>query len=66
MTVGSNYGQQAGNTEMEKMFLCFLIIIFPFAAEASETVNSTQIKIENDSAQKDYQEQEEGKVLPFR
>ena len=29
-------------------------------------MNSTQIKIENNSAQRDYQEQEEGKVLPFR
>ena len=35
-------------------------------AKAAETVNSTQIRIENNSAQKDYQEQEEGKVLPFR
>ena len=31
-----------------------------------EAVNSTQIKIENNSGQRDYHEQEEGKVLPFR
>merc|ERR1712098_862880 len=31
-----------------------------------ETVNTTQIKIENNSGQRDYQEEEGGKVLPFR
>merc|ERR1712228_570533 len=31
-----------------------------------EAVNSTQIKIENNSGQRDYHEQEGGKVLPFR
>jgi hypothetical protein len=55
---------------MEKMFSNlfwgFLMIMFPLAARTSETVNSTQIKIENNSAQRDYQEQGEGKVLPFR
>eukprot|EP00090_Calanus_glacialis_P016084 TRINITY_DN25230_c0_g1_i1.p1 TRINITY_DN25230_c0_g1~~TRINITY_DN25230_c0_g1_i1.p1 ORF type:complete len:125 (+),score=29.38 TRINITY_DN25230_c0_g1_i1:86-460(+) len=55
---------------MEKMFsnqFCgFLMILFAWSCDASETVNSTQIKIENNSAQRDYQEQEEGKVLPFR
>merc|ERR1719154_470451 len=48
------------------MSVCFIIGMVTGVAEAAETVNSTQIKIENNSAQRDYQEQEEGKVLPFR
>jgi len=43
-----------------------LLLSFVCWCRAYETVNSTQIKIENNSAQRDYQEQEEGKVLPFR
>ena len=49
---------------MLKSFLRVLSIVLQ--STAYETVNSTQIKIENNSAQRDYQEQEEGKVLPFR
>ena len=48
------------------MLVCVLLVIVCQAVRAAETVNSTQIRIENNSAQKDYQLQEEGKVLPFR
>eukprot|EP00092_Neocalanus_flemingeri_P016761 GFUD01018129.1.p2 GENE.GFUD01018129.1~~GFUD01018129.1.p2 ORF type:complete len:123 (+),score=31.12 GFUD01018129.1:72-440(+) len=49
-----------------KMCGVILLLSLVFSTTAYETVNSTQIKIENNSAQRDYQEQEEGKVLPFR
>ena len=43
-----------------------LLLTIVLESTAYETVNSTQIKIENNSAQRDYQEQEEGKVLSLR
>ena len=48
--------------------VCHVILLLSIVLQSTayETVNSTQIKIENNSAQRDYQEQEEGKVLPFR
>ena len=48
--------------------ICHVILLLSIVLQSTayETVNSTQIKIENNSAQRDYQEQEEGKVLPFR
>eukprot|EP00092_Neocalanus_flemingeri_P073817 GFUD01091176.1.p1 GENE.GFUD01091176.1~~GFUD01091176.1.p1 ORF type:complete len:123 (+),score=30.34 GFUD01091176.1:90-458(+) len=49
-----------------KMCGVILLLSLVFSTTAYETVNSTQIKIENNSAQRDYQKQEEGKVLPFR
>ena len=48
------------------MLVCVLLLVVCQAVRGAETVNSTQIRIENNSAQKDYQQQEEGKVLPFR
>ena len=52
---------------MFKAFIgVILLLSIVLRSTAYETVNSTQIKIENNSAQRDYQEQEEGKVLPFR
>merc|ERR1719228_1596362 len=46
--------------------LVLLVLLFLGISAGYETVNTTQIKIENNSGQRDYQEQEEGKVLPFR
>ena len=43
-----------------------LVVLLVGISAGYETVNTTQIKIENNSGQRDYQEQEEGKVLPFR
>merc|ERR1712179_319504 len=43
--------------------LCACLVV---TCAGYETVNTTQIKIENNSGQRDYQELEEGKVLPFR
>merc|ERR1712243_272481 len=43
--------------------LCLCLVV---SCTGYETVNTTQIKIENNSGQRDYQQMEEGKVLPFR
>merc|ERR1711942_96869 len=43
--------------------LCLSLVV---SCAGYETVNTTQIKIENNSGQRDYQQMEEGKVLPFR
>merc|ERR1711954_380216 len=43
--------------------LCLCLVV---SCAGYETVNTTQIKIENNSGQRDYQQMEEGKVLPFR
>ena len=43
------------------IFLCFII-----NCTAYEVVNSTQIKIEQQSGLKNYEEEEDGKVLPYR
>merc|ERR1712083_795456 len=51
---------------IDNMLVCVLLVVVCQVVRAAETVNSTQIRIENNSAQKDYQLQEEGKVLPFR
>merc|ERR1712106_1201931 len=48
------------------LFGVILLLSLVCWCRAYETVNSTQIRIENNSAQRDYQEQEDGKVLPFR
>ena len=57
------------STEVKMVkIICHVILLLSIVLQSTayETVNSTQIKIENNSAQRDYQEQEEGKVLPFR
>merc|ERR1711892_451289 len=51
---------------LQNMCGVILLLSLVLTTTAYEKVNSTQIKIENNSAQRDYQEQEEGKVLPFR
>ena len=44
------------------ILLSFVICLCP----AYEVVNSTEIKAETNSGLKNYQEEEEGKVLPYR
>ena len=61
----SQFSNGSGSSNM----LTGCLLLFALACqkiEAYETVNLTQIKIENNSGQKNYEEQEEGKVLPYR
>ena len=44
------------------ILLSFVICLCP----AYEVVNSTEIKAETNSGLKNYQEEEDGKVLPYR
>ena len=43
------------------VLLCSLI-----CCQAYEVLNSTQMKLEQDSGLKKYEEEEDGKVLPYR
>ena len=58
--------QKVSGAATNLLLLLLLIISLLDVVKAYEAVNSTRIRIENNSGQRDYSEQEEGKVLPFR
>ena len=51
---------------MDKILGLTILILCCSYCKAVDLVNSTQIKIESDSGLKNYEEEEDGKVLPYR